>query len=228
MEEPVFELANRWKRFWGHVIDISLAASILVLILFLSGSLKEVMAQQRNGLNAQVTFWTGVGMCIYLVLNVYFWGTRGQSIGKMVMGTRIVDKDGNIPSLATTVAVRYLAVQIFFPIPFAGNLIFLADSLFIVRKDHRCLHDHLAGTYVIDIKLAAITEKVRRARWVAENNGWNPEIAVDIVSKDFSRQGIEIKYQISAEDFRRYCSQLLDMEILSKSEHETLTSLDCD
>jgi hypothetical protein len=36
-------------------------------------------------------------------------------------------------------------------IPFIGNFVNLADALFIFGEEHRCLHDHIAGTKVISV-----------------------------------------------------------------------------
>ena len=36
-------------------------------------------------------------------------------------------------------------------IPYIGAFLILADVLCIFREDRRCLHDHLAGTRVIDL-----------------------------------------------------------------------------
>jgi uncharacterized RDD family membrane protein YckC len=90
-----------------------------------------------------------------LALNGYLLFKRGQTIGKVAVKTRIVDLSGNIPHFGKLLVLRYLVPALVAQIPIVGSLTILVDILFIFGKEHRCLHDYLAGTRVIDAEKTA-------------------------------------------------------------------------
>ena len=94
-----------------------------------------------------------------LILQWFLIATRGQSLGKKLLKIKIVDGQGQPPGFFCGVIVRnfsrgaLVAIQLFGGSQIVGTLascLGLADVLFIFREPPRCLHDHLAGTYVID------------------------------------------------------------------------------
>jgi uncharacterized RDD family membrane protein YckC len=94
------------------------------------------------------------GIGIFLAFNGYLLAKHGQTIGKRLVRTRIVSiKDDSILPFGRVVGLRYLPLWIIGQVPLLGPLISLIDSLFIFRKDRRCLHDHLAGTRVVTASL---------------------------------------------------------------------------
>jgi uncharacterized RDD family membrane protein YckC len=92
-----------------------------------------------------------LGVCAVVLVNGYLLATRGQSVGKLMLGIQIVGMDGKLLPLAKIVFVRFLPIQALSQIPVPGlqGLAALVDALMIFRPDRRCLHDHLAGTRVI-------------------------------------------------------------------------------
>ena len=94
-----------------------------------SQSLSDVLA----GLLLAFTVTT-----IYNTILVGQWGT---TIGKRIMNVYVLDGNGNIPGIPLAFA-RSLSTII-------STLIFYIGYLLILREDHRALHDHLVGTYVI-------------------------------------------------------------------------------
>ena len=75
---------------------------------------------------------------IYNTILVGMWGT---TIGKRALNVYILDGNGSIPGIRLAFA-RSLATVV-------STLIFYIGYLFILREDHRALHDHLVGTYAI-------------------------------------------------------------------------------
>ena len=96
------------------------------------------------------------GFVLFVAMNGYLLAKRGQTVGKWVVGTRIVyaSNDG-LPTLATTLGVRYGVVWLINLIPIVNNVFGLIDALFIFRRDRRCLHDLIAGTKVINVESPA-------------------------------------------------------------------------
>lgn len=94
------------------------------------------------------------GLVATALLTAYqAWGiaTRGQSIGKRVVGIRIVDSEtGGPPGAWRGVCVRQMGISV--ACLWSGPLLFgwyLVDALIFFLTNRRCAHDHLAGTRVV-------------------------------------------------------------------------------
>lgn len=92
-------------------------------------------------------------LALFLVLTaaqIYLLVARGQTIGKVVCGIKIVDvNSGEIPGWAQLLLLRGLLNGLITGIPLIGFFYFITDSLFIFREDRRCIHDHIASTRVV-------------------------------------------------------------------------------
>lgn len=78
---------------------------------------------------------------------------RSQSVGKLVLGLRIVNERTGAPAgPVRAYLLRGLLIWVIECIPIAGKLFWLVDSFFIFREDQRCLHDLIAGTKVVRLK----------------------------------------------------------------------------
>ena len=77
------------------------------------------------------------------IYNTVLVGTWGTTIGKRALNVYVLDGNGNIPGIRLAFA-RSLATVV-------STLIFYIGYLFILREDHRALHDHLVGTYAITL-----------------------------------------------------------------------------
>ena len=92
-----------------------------------------------------------LGFVAFLVVNGYLLATRGQTVGKLAAGTRIVSvADNKILPFHKVILLRYLPVWVIAYVPLIGPILGLVNPLFIFREDRRCLHDHIAGTRVIN------------------------------------------------------------------------------
>jgi len=72
---------------------------------------------------------------------------RGQTLGKMAVGTRIVlRRDGSLPGFVRGVLLRVVVPGVIAALcgPFS-----LVDALAIFGREHRCLHDEFADTLVV-------------------------------------------------------------------------------
>lgn len=92
-----------------------------------------------------------VGWIILMIIQCWLLATRGQTVGKKLMGIRIVrfSDDAN-PGFVHAVLLRAVVVTILDNIPWLGLLFWLVDCCFIFREDRRCIHDLIADTRVID------------------------------------------------------------------------------
>ncbi len=141
-------LANRSKRFWGVMIDVIIAMVITFPLMQLTGYWEKAANQN---ISITDTIILGVfGFVLFMLLHGYFLSNYGQTIGKKLIGTKIVSSDSNdILPFWKVVFVRYLPMTVMGQIPVLGGLFAMADSLFVFRKDKRCIHDLIAGTKVV-------------------------------------------------------------------------------
>lgn len=138
--------------------------------------IQRLIATAADGFFVTVAFgWAGydgfpdalrlVGLLIGIGLfgaNLYFLHKSGQTVGKKLVGIRIVRQDTkengglvvNLLKRSVLAGLPYLAL--IFIAPILGALYIWADILFIFREDRRCLHDRIAGTVVIQAAPAVV------------------------------------------------------------------------
>jgi uncharacterized RDD family membrane protein YckC len=94
---------------------------------------------------------TSATFVMFLLLNARSLATRGQTWGKRMARTRIVSNDGKLLPLSRLILRRYVPYFFMGCIPLAGVILVWADMLAIFRRNHKCLHDELAGTKVVKV-----------------------------------------------------------------------------
>ncbi|GAA0702243.1 hypothetical protein GCM10009429_32290 [Dyella marensis] len=93
-----------------------------------------------------------VGLLIILgifVVNCVLLHQNAQTIGKKVLGIKIVRSNGDRIGLGRIIGMRIIPISLLGAIPYLGGFISLADSLVIFGAERRCLHDMIADTIVI-------------------------------------------------------------------------------
>ncbi|MFJ8070833.1 RDD family protein [Peribacillus sp. NPDC096447] len=85
---------------------------------------------------------------LYMLIVPILW--YGYTVGKRIMGIRIVRVDGKKLGIGTML-LRYLVAALVYAITFGIGFIVSAFMVGI-RKDHRAIHDFIAGTYVTSNK----------------------------------------------------------------------------
>jgi uncharacterized RDD family membrane protein YckC len=142
-------LASLGKRFGAALLD---GLFTFVVGTAVSIGIAAMTGMERTTVSAQLCFLVPLAVQWALVAN------RGQSVGKMLLGTRITMTDGRQPGFFNGVVLRAWPVVLvgFLPAltgptmkPFT-SLVMLADLAVIFAAGHRCLHDRFAGTEVVD------------------------------------------------------------------------------
>lgn len=140
-------LAGRWARLGAALIDTALALGILwAASSVLPWNPFDPTAQQdlpRQWLNL------AAGFALFLLMHGYLLLRHGQTIGKRLLGLRIVQRNGQPATALRLVGIRYGSGFVATAIPMVGVVYALIDSLFIFNAQRRCLHDLLAGTIVV-------------------------------------------------------------------------------
>lgn len=134
------ELATRKQRFLAALAD-----AVIVGVPYIIGSLDVIPAPLR--------LLGVVSSLVLLGVQLYRVSTQGQTLGKKLLGIRIVMKDTmENGGFVVNVLKRGFLNGLLSLIP--GY--FLVDSCFVFRDDRRCLHDMIAGTVVVQAEPAVV------------------------------------------------------------------------
>ena len=151
------EAATRLSRLGAALVDGRVAfAPLGALILMVP------MALMSGGTGSLLLF-LGLATLIavaVLVTQIVLLVRNGQTIGKKVLGIRMITSAGEIPSIWRVFFLRWLPFVVVagvvelvlegaFKIRGIGNIVYLLDVLLIFQTTRRCLHDLLADTHVI-------------------------------------------------------------------------------
>ncbi len=99
--------------------------------------------------------WVWAGLLAAILLQVILIALRGQNVGKLAFGARVVRaSDGQPAGFLQAVVLRFLlpvGIVIFLNATtiVLGFVFLLVDFGFMFRADQRCLHDLMAGTKVV-------------------------------------------------------------------------------
>lgn len=159
------EPASRASRLGAQMIDGFLLLIVFVPLFMLFAGLiypaefglevlldpdAPVDAAQSSGLFLEILSAVGAMAC-YLAINGYLIAKSGQTVGKKLLGIRVVGPEGTPPTFATYVGIRLMPFWIAGMLPGIGNFIGLVDALLIFRSSRRCLHDQIANTDVVKV-----------------------------------------------------------------------------
>ena len=139
-----------WIRLGGTVID-----GVIIAIINLAF---------RTALGTESTVVTWLVPIIGAVYFIGFWAWRGQTLGKMVIGARIVQRDGSPIGLARAI-LRYAGYFVYFLVMRIGGVVYVPYIILLVgfliiafSREKRGLHDLLAGTVVINTRPAPLED----------------------------------------------------------------------
>jgi len=153
-----YNLASHGDRFLGAVIDL-----LFMAVTIAPGLAVGIMADNGGGnqtLRDVSAFLYLVGLLAYGITQWVLISTRAQSVGKIIMKTRIITLSGAAPGFVHGVLLRSwlfgVLVLIFsfgclcFPL---SPVILLVNALLVFGERRQCLHDMLASTYVVSDKV---------------------------------------------------------------------------
>lgn len=161
--------ASYGKRLGAFTIDVFfLFIAFMFLVRFLdlvpapNPDVQIIEAEMLKKLNelsdsqrTLIAFWP---MISFLVLHGFLLYQYGQTLGKRFMGIAIVTLDNRKPAFFPLIVQRYFSQWLMGMVPMIGIPLRLADILMIFRGDKRCLHDLIAGTKVIDLRIKVAAE----------------------------------------------------------------------
>jgi uncharacterized RDD family membrane protein YckC len=126
-------LASPGLRIVGGLIDF--------IILLIVNAIVGALLQKAQGVAGIVN------LAVDLAYFGYFWSTRGQSIGMMVFGFKVIDQStGQFPSLGKSVLRGFIwSLEAGFTICLIGALGWL---WMLWDPQRQAIHDKVAGTIV--------------------------------------------------------------------------------
>jgi uncharacterized RDD family membrane protein YckC len=161
---PPGSLAERGTRLLAASIDelILLAISLPIVIgaipamvALVSGTgtadLESVdtMSVLRLMVGGPGTTITILALIAWCIITAWLVATNGQSIGKRLVGIKVVRTDGSRASFARIFLLRNVLNGLPNLLPYVGWLYQLIDPLLIYQESRQCLHDKLADTIVV-------------------------------------------------------------------------------
>lgn len=142
-------LASRWKRFWAASLDGVISMLIITPIMYFTGGFQSISGGQKNPFLYTVSIGL-VGILIFVLIHGRLLSQYGQTVGKRILGIRIADLEGNVPSIKRHILPRYAFTSLMPYIPILGAWLSLIDLLLIFGKSKRCVHDRVGKTIVIN------------------------------------------------------------------------------
>ena|SRR5688572_27022344 len=151
------ELAGRGTRLGAALIDGAIGFGVSWPIFSALGIWQQARSPQAQDPSFLLTVLV-LGVLLFLALHGYLLKKNGQTIGKRLLGIRIVTLEGDVPPFGKLIGLRYLPLMVVsvIPIPLI-QIAGLIDALFIFRADRRCVHDLMAGTRVIVARTSQVS-----------------------------------------------------------------------
>jgi uncharacterized RDD family membrane protein YckC len=138
-------LAGRGTRLGAILLDgvIGVALAIPLVIGMVMDPDAEGTAFMIGGVVASLLT---LGLFIYQLMLL---NENGWTLGKKILGIRIVRTDGSDCGLGRIFGLRMVLNGLIGAIPVIGLVYSLLDPLFIFGGNQRCIHDYIADTIVV-------------------------------------------------------------------------------
>jgi uncharacterized RDD family membrane protein YckC len=145
--------ASRLSRLGAQLLDGLIVGVPIGIAVAVSIPGMQAMQAGQRGLSTGATVLFGLLGLAVIAFSIYqlvLLHRTGQTLGKKLVGIRIVRTDGGRASLRRIFFLRYCGIALLGAIPLIGPFISLADYLFIFGGEMRCIHDYIADTIVVD------------------------------------------------------------------------------
>lgn len=175
--------SNRIARLGDRLLALIIDSTVILAIFILAGM---IITSQEGGFTESGFLLEGTPAILTFSITtlfafLYFWlleGLFGATFGKMIIGLKVVDKNGNKCNLKSSFIRNLLRLV-------DGIAVYLVGFLVaIFSKLRQRLGDHLANTVVVEIKQKGFIKAIAIAVW----------ILIVVISLFFS---IKIFYQFS-------------------------------
>jgi uncharacterized RDD family membrane protein YckC len=142
------EQAGRGIRLGAAVLDTIIVFAVMLPML-LSAGIAELVADPAAVIMGASGLISIVASVALIAVTIVLVKRNGQTIGKKLVGIKVVRSDGSRASLGRIFWLRNIVNAIPAAIPFVGSLYQLVDHLFIFGDKRQCVHDKIADTIVV-------------------------------------------------------------------------------
>jgi len=147
-------LADRGTRLGASILDGLIAFLLVYLPLIVVVGFGGMIDESGQVNYAAMLTGAALMACLpgaLLLIGLTWWlvHRNGQTIGKKLVGIKVVRGDSGRATVARIFWVRNVPFWLVSFIPIVGSLFSLVDALMIFRSSRQCLHDQLADTIVI-------------------------------------------------------------------------------
>lgn len=135
-----FSLATPFDRLFSGAVDLAFVSLIQLTLFYLT---THLVAQRLGALPRSALVAMGlVGAVLAAGYFLFFWSLSGQTLGKLLTGSRVVDRKGRALGFGRSTIRLFAAVLALLPLG-AGLLPLWTDP------ERRGWHDRIAGSKVI-------------------------------------------------------------------------------
>jgi uncharacterized RDD family membrane protein YckC len=142
--------AGRGTRLVAAILDGIVFSAMVYIPLIIGMRLNGPLMLSNGHFNPLALAGAGswlplVGLVAWCWLTILFVARSGQSIGKKMLGIKVVRSDGSQASLGRIFLLRNVVNTLLAIVPLYG----LVDILLIFGEARQCVHDKIADTIVI-------------------------------------------------------------------------------
>ncbi len=150
---PQLNLASRGVRLGARLLDGFIVLAVMALPTipgFVAIAQADSAGKLENDFPVYAMYWFGAAFlasCGLLVWNAMWLAQHGQTIGKRMLGIRVVRFPSGLPAGAAK--AFWLRAVVNFVISNIVPLYGIVDACFIFSENKRCVHDLIAETTVV-------------------------------------------------------------------------------
>jgi uncharacterized RDD family membrane protein YckC len=149
--DPAATPAGRGTRLVAVILDGIIGIAMFYIPLVIGMRSHGPVVLPNGHFNAMALYGAGsllalIGLIAWCWLTILFVSRNGQTIGKKLLGIKVVRSDGSRASLGRIFLLRNVVNTLLAVVPFYG----LVDALLIFGEARQCVHDKIADTIVIN------------------------------------------------------------------------------
>ena len=150
INENPYLLASRWSRIGATIVDSLILSVVMLPLAYFTGAFDGLSNNPPTELPLTYQLTMAIlGFSLYCIINWKYLKLSGQTVGKKLLGIKMVNLDGTPAQVFDLVFKRYAFFIFVGYIPLVGGWIGLVNMLMVFGKQKRALHDRIAKTKVI-------------------------------------------------------------------------------
>ncbi len=140
------QLGSFWSRVFALIFDVMVVGVVFGgLSVLINGEKGSLFSLVNAGAGSGWLDW--VGIILFWAYNVVMIKMFGSTVGKMALGLKVTDEEGNAPDW-TTIIIREVVGKM------VSLIILGIGYLMVIWDDNRqALHDKIAETLVVKVGL---------------------------------------------------------------------------